>query len=59
MKMLRRKNLVEPSAHSTKSGVTHFACANEAECINQIKKILSYIPQNCEDDAPRFAVYTS
>jgi len=39
-------------AHSTKSGVTHFACANEVECINQIKKILSYLPQNCEDDAP-------
>ncbi len=40
-------------AHSTKSGVTHFACANEAECIAQIKVILSYIPQNCEDEAPR------
>lgn len=41
------------TTHSTKSGVTHFACANEAECINQIKQLLSYIPQNCEDDAPR------
>ncbi|HKZ38001.1 MAG TPA: acyl-CoA carboxylase subunit beta [Chryseolinea sp.] len=40
-------------AHSTKSGVTHFACTNEAECIKQIKQILSYIPQNCEEDAPR------
>ena len=40
------------STHSTKSGVTHFACANEAECIAQIKKLFSYIPQNCEDDAP-------
>lgn len=40
------------SAHSTKSGVTHFACANEAVCIAEIKKLLSYIPQNCEDDAP-------
>ena len=39
--------------HSTKSGVTHFACANEAECIAQIKMILGYIPQNCEDQAPR------
>lgn len=39
--------------HSTKSGVTHFACANEAECIHQIKKLLSYIPQNCEDEVPR------
>jgi len=40
-------------AHSTKSGVTHFACANEVECINHIKKLLSYIPQNCEDEAPK------
>jgi len=39
--------------HSTKSGVTHFACANELECIQYIKKLLSYMPQNCEDDAPR------
>ena len=42
------------TAHSTKSGVTHFACANEVECLQQIKKILSYLPQNCEDDAPRY-----
>jgi propionyl-CoA carboxylase beta chain len=40
------------SAHSTKSGVTHFSCANEIECINNIKALLSYIPQNCEDEAP-------
>jgi len=40
------------SAHSTKSGVTHFACANEVDCITHIKKLLSYMPQNCEDTAP-------
>ncbi|WP_373520158.1 acyl-CoA carboxylase subunit beta [Aquiflexum sp.] len=40
------------SAHSTKSGVTHFACSNELACIQHIKKLLSYIPQNCEDEAP-------
>lgn len=40
------------STHSTKSGVTHFACVNEADCIAQIKKLFSYIPQNCEDDPP-------
>ena len=40
------------SAHSTKSGVTHFTYANEIECINGIKKLLSYVPQNCEEDAP-------
>lgn len=40
------------STHSTKSGVTHFSCANEIECINHIKQLLSYIPQNCEEQAP-------
>lgn len=43
------------SAHSTKSGVTHFSCANEIECINNIKRLLSYIPSNCEDEAPHRA----
>jgi propionyl-CoA carboxylase beta chain len=40
------------SAHSAKSGVTHFACANEVECINNLKALLSYVPQNCEEEAP-------
>lgn len=40
------------SIHSTKSGVTHFACTNEVECIQHIQQILSYLPQNCEDIAP-------
>src|SRR6195952_2822571 len=38
--------------HATKSGVTHFACANEIEAIQNVKKLLSYMPQNCEDTAP-------
>ena len=38
--------------HATKSGVTHFACANELECIQYTKKLFSYIPQNCEEEAP-------
>ncbi|MCS7019864.1 MAG: acyl-CoA carboxylase subunit beta [Cytophagales bacterium] len=41
------------STHSTKSGVAHFACANEVECINHLKKLLSFIPQNCEEEPPR------
>jgi len=40
------------SAHSTKSGVTHFSSANEVELIQELKKLLSYIPQNCEDGVP-------
>lgn len=40
------------STHSTKSGVTHFSCANEIECINNIKRLLGYIPSNCEEQPP-------
>jgi len=40
------------STHSTKSGVAHFTAANGVECIQYLKKLLSYIPQNCEEDAP-------
>jgi propionyl-CoA carboxylase beta chain len=38
--------------HATKSGVTHFACANGIECLNHIKQLLSYVPQNCEEEPP-------
>ena len=43
------------STHSTKSGVAHFTYANEIELINNLKKLLSYMPQNCEEDAPAVA----
>lgn len=35
--------------HASISGVTHFKVANEVECIQGIRKLMSYIPQNCED----------
>jgi len=42
--------------HATKSGVTHFACANELDAISHVKKLLSYMPQNCEE-MPALLVY--
>ncbi|WP_394747494.1 acyl-CoA carboxylase subunit beta [Spongiimicrobium salis] len=39
--------------HATKSGVTHLTSANEIQCIAQIKQLLSYMPQNCEDSPAR------
>jgi propionyl-CoA carboxylase beta chain len=47
------------STHSPKSGVTHFSCANEVECINNIKKLLSYVPQNCEEKAAKLPYETT
>ena len=43
------------SVHSTKSGVAHFTAANEIDCINQLKKLISYIPENCEEKTPDYA----
>ncbi|HOM56971.1 MAG TPA: acyl-CoA carboxylase subunit beta [Candidatus Latescibacteria bacterium] len=38
--------------HATKSGVTHFTAANGLEAIQMLKRLLSYIPQNCEEEPP-------
>lgn len=41
------------SVHATKSGVTHFAAKTEEEAIEMIKSLLSYIPSNNTEEAPR------
>lgn len=43
------------STHSQKSGVAHFSVENDLKCINDIKKLLSYLPQNCEEESPKYA----
>jgi propionyl-CoA carboxylase beta chain len=40
------------SVHSSKSGVAHFTAANEVVCIQNLRRLLSYVPQNCEEKAP-------
>lgn len=37
------------STHSTKSGVTHLTASNDLDCLNQVRRLLSYMPQNCEE----------
>jgi len=32
--------------HATKSGVTHLTATNDVDCIRQIRKLLSYLPQH-------------
>ena len=38
--------------HASKSGVTHFTAHNDAQCILDIKKVLGFIPSNCEEQPP-------
>jgi propionyl-CoA carboxylase beta chain len=40
------------SVHSQTSGVSHFFASDEAEAIQLIKAVLSYLPQNNLDDPP-------
>ena len=48
-----QESLGGASVHSTKSGVTHFTASTEEEAIEMIKTLLSYIPQNNLEEAPR------
>lgn len=38
--------------HNAISGNGHFICANEQDCFQQIRQLLSYIPSNNLDDPP-------
>ncbi len=38
--------------HASKSGVSHFACENEVECLLTIRQLIGFIPSNNRDDPP-------
>jgi acetyl-CoA carboxylase carboxyltransferase component len=41
--------------HATRSGVAHFAPESEEECLQQIRRLLSFLPYNNMEDPPRQA----
>ena len=44
------------STHSTKSGVTHITSENDIACLEDIKSLLSYLPQNNRETARKLEV---
>lgn len=38
--------------HCTKSGVSHFACESDADAVEKIRRLLSYLPLNNLDEPP-------
>ncbi len=40
------------STHTSKSGVAHKSFENDIECLTGIRKLMSYIPLNCEEEPP-------
>ncbi|HEX6926463.1 MAG TPA: acyl-CoA carboxylase subunit beta [Longimicrobiaceae bacterium] len=41
------------ATHASKSGVAHFACSSEVDCLQRIRQLFDYIPQNNQEDPPR------
>ena len=41
--------------HNSKSGVAHFACDSDAQAIDEIKRLLSFLPSNNMEDPPQVA----
>ncbi|MES3516438.1 MAG: acyl-CoA carboxylase subunit beta [Natronomonas sp.] len=41
------------STHTTESGVAHFSSAAEEEALDDIRRLLSYLPQNNVEDPPK------
>src|ERR687886_529987 len=39
--------------HNARSGVAHFAMDDEVACLQEIRRLLSFLPSNNVDDAPR------
>src|SRR5713226_3861806 len=39
--------------HNSTSGVAHFACPSEPDCIRMLRHLMSYLPSNNLDDPPR------
>jgi acetyl-CoA carboxylase carboxyltransferase component len=40
------------TVHNSLSGVAHFACPSEADCIRSIRTLMGYLPSNNVDDPP-------
>ena len=40
------------STHASKSGVAHFTAPDEMDAIDQLRRLVGYVPNNCEERTP-------
>src|ERR1700704_3852702 len=50
-----KEQLGGATTHNEVSGVAHFMAHDDAECLSMIRELMSFIPSNNVDDAPRKA----
>jgi len=48
-----KEDLGGAMAHNSVSGVAHFASLNDEACLAKIRELMSFLPQNNMEDAPR------
>ena len=50
-----KEQLGGPMTHNSVSGCGHFVASDDGACLRMIRELLSFLPQNNKDDAPRKA----
>jgi propionyl-CoA carboxylase beta chain len=50
-----KEELGGPMTHNAVSGVGHFISRDDAECVQMIRELLGFLPENNRDDPPRKA----
>lgn len=46
------KELGGADVHASKSGVVHFVYEDDKSCLDGVKRLLSYLPENCDEKPP-------
>lgn len=44
-------------SHASRSGVAHFSSESEEDCIAEVQRLLSFLPQNNMEDPPRYDAF--
>ena len=52
MEEVTDEDLGGASIHATRSGVAHFAIESEEACLNEVRRLVSFLPLNNLDDPP-------
>ena len=47
-----KEELGGASTHNSKSGVAHFECADDRDCLESIRELFSFLPSNNHEDPP-------
>jgi len=53
--VVSKEDLGGAMAHNSKSGVAHFSAADDSACLDMIRELMSFLPQNNMEDPPRIS----